>query len=109
VKVDRGFVVTDEYLPHRRRGAVAIGDLTNGPWLAHKASHEGVMVAELIAGGHPHAVDPDAIAGCTYCHPQVASVGLTEAKAKEKGARSRSAASPSSAMARRSRWASRRA
>jgi dihydrolipoamide dehydrogenase len=53
--------------------------------LAHKASHEGVMVAELIAGGHPHAVEPDSIAGCTYCQPQVASVGLTEAQATEQG------------------------
>ena len=85
VKVERGFVVTDEYCRTGVEGVYAIGDLTNGPWLAHKASHEGVMVAELIAGGHPHAVDPDSIAGCTYCHPQVASVGLTEAQAKEKG------------------------
>ncbi|WP_114964423.1 dihydrolipoyl dehydrogenase [Alkalilacustris brevis] len=85
VKVERGFVVTDEYCRTGVEGLYAIGDLTNGPWLAHKASHEGVMVAEHIAGGHPHAVDPDAIAGCTYCHPQVASVGLTEAQAKEKG------------------------
>jgi dihydrolipoamide dehydrogenase len=85
VKVERGFVVTDEYCRTGVEGLYAIGDLTNGPWLAHKASHEGVMVAELIAGGHPHPVDPDAIAGCTYCHPQVASVGLTEAQAKEPG------------------------
>jgi len=55
------------------------------PWLAHKASHEGVMVAELIAGGHPHPIKPGSIAGCTYCQPQVASVGMTEAKAKEAG------------------------
>jgi len=78
-------VVTD---PHCRTGVpglYAIGDVAGAPWLAHKASHEGVMVAELIAGGKPHAVDPDGIAGCTYCHPQVASVGLTEAQAKEKG------------------------
>jgi len=85
VKVDRSHVVTD---PHCRTGVpglYAIGDVAGAPWLAHKASHEGVMVAELIAGGKPHAVDPDGIAGCTYCHPQVASVGLTEAQAKEKG------------------------
>ena len=85
IKVERGFVVTDEHCRTGAKGVYAIGDLTNGPWLAHKASHEGVMVAELIAGGHPHPVRPDQIAGCTYCHPQVASVGLTEAKAKEKG------------------------
>ncbi|MGY6547821.1 MAG: dihydrolipoyl dehydrogenase [Roseinatronobacter sp.] len=85
VKIDRSFVVTDAYCRTGVEGLYVIGDATNGPWLAHKASHEGVMVAELIAGGHPHAVDPDAIAGCTYCHPQVASVGLTEAKAKAAG------------------------
>jgi dihydrolipoamide dehydrogenase len=85
VKVERGFVVTDDYCRTGVEGVYAIGDLTNGPWLAHKASHEGVMVAELVAGGHPHAVKPEAIAGCTYCQPQVASVGLTEAKARERG------------------------
>ena len=84
-KIDRSFVVTDEFCRSGVEGLFVIGDATNGPWLAHKASHEGVMVAELIAGGHPHAVDPDSIAGCTYCQPQVASVGLTEAQAKEKG------------------------
>ncbi len=85
VKVDRTHVVTDPMCRTGVEGLYAIGDLAGAPWLAHKASHEGVMVAELIAGGHPHAVDPDSIAGCTYCHPQVASVGLTEAQAKEKG------------------------
>ena len=67
------------------RGGEGIGDIAGAPWLAHKASHEGVMVAELIAGGHPHPIKPGSIAGCTYCHPQVASVGMTEAKAKEAG------------------------
>ncbi|MCF8472809.1 MAG: dihydrolipoyl dehydrogenase [Sphingomonadaceae bacterium] len=66
-------------------GIWAIGDVTAPPWLAHKASHEGVIAAEAIAGGNPHAMDPMNIPGCTYCHPQVASVGLTEAKAKEAG------------------------
>jgi dihydrolipoamide dehydrogenase len=84
-KLDRSFVVTDEYCRSGVEGLFVIGDATNGPWLAHKASHEGVMVAELIAGGKPHPVRPEAIAGCTYCHPQIASVGLTEAKAKERG------------------------
>jgi len=84
-KIEKSFVVTDEFCRSGVEGLYVIGDATNGPWLAHKASHEGVMVAELIAGGHPHAVDPDSIAGCTYCHPQIASVGLTEAQAKEKG------------------------
>jgi len=84
-KIEKSFVVTDEFCRSGVEGLYVIGDATNGPWLAHKASHEGVMVAELIAGVHPHAVDPDSIAGCTYCHPQIASVGLTEAQAKEKG------------------------
>ncbi|MEY8841309.1 dihydrolipoyl dehydrogenase [Cribrihabitans sp. XS_ASV171] len=85
VKVDRTHVVTDEYCRTGVDGLYAIGDIAGAPWLAHKASHEGVMVAELIAGQHAHPVKPESIAGCTYCQPQVASVGLTEAKAKEKG------------------------
>ena len=85
VKVDRTHVVTDEYCRTGVEGLYAIGDVAGAPWLAHKASHEGVMVAELIAGGHPHPIKPGSIAGCTYCQPQVASVGLTEAKAKEQG------------------------
>ncbi|EAQ01463.1 dihydrolipoamide dehydrogenase [Pseudooceanicola batsensis HTCC2597] len=84
VKVDRTHVVTDECC-RAGDGLYAIGDVAGAPWLAHKASHEGVMVAELAAGGHPHPVRPSDIAGCTYCHPQVASVGLTEAQAKEAG------------------------
>ncbi|AUR03783.1 dihydrolipoyl dehydrogenase LpdA [Phaeobacter inhibens] len=85
VKVDRTHVMTDEYCRTGVDGLYAIGDIAGAPWLAHKASHEGVMVAELIAGKHAHAVKPESIAGCTYCHPQVASVGYTEAKAKELG------------------------
>ncbi len=85
VKIDRTHVVTDEYCQTGVDGLFAIGDIAGAPWLAHKASHEGVMVAELIAGGKPHPVKPESIAGCTYCHPQVASVGHTEAKAKELG------------------------
>ncbi|OED47593.1 dihydrolipoyl dehydrogenase [Rhodobacteraceae bacterium (ex Bugula neritina AB1)] len=85
VKIDRTHVVTDEYCRTGVDGLYAIGDIAGAPWLAHKASHEGVMVAELIAGKHAHAVKPESIAGCTYCHPQVASVGYTEAKAKELG------------------------
>ena len=85
VKVDRTHVVTDAYCRTGVDGLYAIGDIAGAPWLAHKASHEGVMVAELIAGGKPHPIKPNSIAGCTYCHPQVASVGLTEAKAKEAG------------------------
>jgi len=85
VKVDRTHVVVDEHCGTGVEGLYAIGDIAGAPWLAHKASHEGVMVAELAAGGHPHAVRPEQIAGCTYCQPQIASIGLTEAKAKEKG------------------------
>jgi dihydrolipoamide dehydrogenase len=85
VKIDRTHVVTDEFCRTGVAGLFAIGDIAGAPWLAHKASHEGVMVAELIAGGHPHPIKPNSIAGCTYCHPQVASVGLTEAKAIEAG------------------------
>ncbi|HUS53693.1 MAG TPA: dihydrolipoyl dehydrogenase [Thermohalobaculum sp.] len=85
VKIDRTHVVTDAYCRTGVEGIYAIGDIAGAPWLAHKASHEGVMVAELIAGKHVHPVKPESIAGCTYCYPQVASVGMTEAKAKEAG------------------------
>jgi len=86
VKIDRTHVVTDEYCRTGVDGLYAIGDIAGAPWLAHKASHEGVMVAELIAGKNKvHPVKPESIAGCTYCHPQVASVGFTEAQAKDKG------------------------
>ncbi|PIB25139.1 dihydrolipoyl dehydrogenase [Amylibacter kogurei] len=85
IKTDRTHVVTDPYCRTNVDGIFAIGDLAAPPWLAHKASHEGVMVAELIAGQKPHPVKPESIAGCTYCHPQIASVGYTEAAAMEKG------------------------
>jgi dihydrolipoamide dehydrogenase len=85
VKVDRTHVVVDEYCRTGVENLYAIGDVAGAPWLAHKAMHEGVMVAELIAGGHPHPTPATSIAGCTYCWPQVASVGLTEARAKEQG------------------------
>jgi dihydrolipoamide dehydrogenase len=85
VKVDRTHIVTDEYGRTGEDGVYAIGDLTGAPWLAHKASHEGIIVVEAIAGQHPHPMEVSNIPGCTYCRPQVASVGLTEAKAKEAG------------------------
>jgi dihydrolipoamide dehydrogenase len=85
VEMDRGFLKTDPMCRTNVPGLWAIGDITAPPWLAHKASHEGVIAAEAIAGLHPHAMDAKNIPGCTYCHPQVASVGLTEAKAKEAG------------------------
>ncbi len=82
---ERGFLKTDAMCRTNVSGVWAIGDITAPPWLAHKASHEGVIAAEAIAGGHPHAMDPRNIPGCTYCRPQIASVGLTEAKAKDAG------------------------
>ena len=85
VDVDRTHIKTDAYCRTAVAGVYAIGDVAGAPWLAHKASHEGVMVAEIIAGGTPHPVKPESIAGCTYCTPQVASVGYTEAQAKEAG------------------------
>ena len=90
-EMDRGFIQIDPYGRTRSKGLWAIGDCTPGPWLAHKASHEGVTAAEAIAQElgnkdvHPHPLDRANIPGCTYCHPQIASVGLTEAKAKEAG------------------------
>ncbi len=90
-EMDRGFVQIDPYGRTKSKGLWAIGDCTPGPWLAHKASHEGVTAAEAIAQElgnkdvHPHVLDRNNIPGCTYCHPQVASVGMTEEKAKEAG------------------------
>jgi dihydrolipoamide dehydrogenase len=91
VEMDRGFIQIDPYGRTKTKGLWAIGDCVPGPWLAHKASHEGVTAVEAIARElgnkdvHPHPLDRNAIPGCTYCHPQIASVGLTEAKAKEAG------------------------
>jgi dihydrolipoamide dehydrogenase len=86
VKVDRSHVVIDEYCRTGEPGVYAIGDLAGPPWLAHKASHEGVICVEKIAGlNDVHPMDVLNIPSCTYCRPQVASVGLTEAKAKEQG------------------------
>lgn len=82
---ERFHIKTDDMCRTNVEGIYAIGDVTGGPWLAHKASHEGVIAVEAIAGGHPHAMDVNNIPGCTYCHPQIASVGLTEAKAKAAG------------------------
>ena len=86
VKVgDGGRVEIDEYQRTSNEKVYAIGDLVRGPALAHKAQEEGVVAAETIAGAPTHPVDPDLIPGATFCHPQVASVGLTEAQAKETG------------------------
>lgn len=85
VKVERGHVVIDGHGRTNVAGLYAIGDLAGAPWLAHKASHEGVICVEAIAGLNPHPMDVSHIPGCTFTHPQVASVGLTEARAKEAG------------------------
>jgi dihydrolipoamide dehydrogenase len=83
--VERGFIKVDDNLSTGVRGLYAIGDVIGPPALAHVASAEGVYVAEYIAGKKPLPVPYDAIPGCTYCHPEIASVGLTEAQAKERG------------------------
>lgn len=85
VRIDKTHVLTNEFCLTDEPGIYAIGDLAGAPWLAHKASHEGVMVAEHIAGKNPHPLNLMSIPGCTYSHPQVASVGLSEASAKAKG------------------------
>jgi len=86
VKVDRTHVVIDEWCRTGEPGIYAIGDLCGPPWLAHKASHEGVVCVEKIAGQNGvHPIDWRNVPGCTYCRPQVASVGLTEARAKAEG------------------------
>ncbi|ACK49494.1 dihydrolipoamide dehydrogenase [Methylocella silvestris BL2] len=85
VTLDRGTIKIDDYGRTNVAGIYAIGDVAGPPMLAHKAEHEGVICVESIAGKHPHAMDKLMIPGCTYCNPQIASVGLTEAKAKEAG------------------------
>jgi len=86
VKTDRGCIVIDDYGRTAEPGVYAIGDVAGPPMLAHKAEHEGVICVEKIKGlPNVHPMEKTQIPGCTYCHPQVASVGLTEAKAKEQG------------------------
>jgi dihydrolipoamide dehydrogenase len=85
VLLSRGFVPVDEVMRTNVPGIYAIGDIVPGPALAHVASHEGVVAVETIAGKHPHPVNYQAIPNCTYCHPQVASVGMTEAQARAAG------------------------
>ncbi len=85
IELDRGFIKVDEYLRTNIEGVYAIGDVAGPPWLAHKASAEAIVCAEQIAGHKPQAIDYKNIPGCTYSHPQVASVGMTEAQAKDAG------------------------
>ena len=94
VKTDRGHIVVDAYGRTNVDGIYAIGDVTGPPWLAHKASHEGVVCVEAIAGQKPHPFETWNIPGCTYSRPQVASVGLTEARAKEAGRKVRTGKFP---------------
>jgi dihydrolipoamide dehydrogenase len=85
IKMTKGFIDVDEYMQSSVKGIYAVGDVAGPPWLAHVATAEGLVAAEHIAHGHADPVDYDNIPGCTYCQPQVASVGMTERAAKEKG------------------------
>jgi dihydrolipoamide dehydrogenase len=86
ITLDRGHVVTDHNMRTGEADIYAIGDMTGAPWLAHKASHEGVVAAEIIAGhAEGHAIDPRNVPGCTYCRPQIASIGYTEQAARDAG------------------------
>ena len=85
VQMERGFVRVNEMMETNVAGIYAIGDIVPGPALAHVASHEGIVAVEKIAGKHPHPVNYGAIPNCTYCHPQIASVGMTEAQARASG------------------------
>ena len=86
VVLDRGHVVTDNNMRTGEDDIFAIGDMTGAPWLAHKASHEGIIAAEAIANhAEGHGIDPKNVPGCTYCRPQVASIGYTEQAALDAG------------------------
>ena len=83
---ERSFIKVDQYYRTGVPNIYAIGDIIGAPWLAHVASHEGIIAAEHIANAHPHPLDYTSVPGCTYCQPQVASIGLTEKAARETGA-----------------------
>lgn len=85
VKLEKGLIQVNEYCETAEKNIYAIGDVISGPWLAHKASHEGILVAEKIAGKKTHSINKLNIPGCTYSMPQIASIGLTEKQAKDKG------------------------
>ena len=85
VKHDRDFINVNEWYETNVKGVYAIGDICGPPLLAHVASHEGMVCIEKIAGHETHAIDYNSIPGCTYCQPQVASIGFTEERAKEEG------------------------
>jgi dihydrolipoamide dehydrogenase len=98
IETNRGFIKVDEFMRTNVPHHYAIGDIAGGPALAHKASHEGLIAAEVASGKTKHAMKYDNIPGCTYCQPQVASVGLTERAAKEKGIKYRVGKMPFSAV-----------
>ncbi|WP_341757272.1 MULTISPECIES: dihydrolipoyl dehydrogenase [unclassified Candidatus Tisiphia] len=85
IKIDRGHIVTNQFMQTDEQGIYAIGDVTSAPWLAHKASHEGIIAVETISGLKAHPIEKRNIPGCTYSSPQIASVGLTEEQAKKAG------------------------
>ena len=85
IKMTKGFIDVDDMMRTPVEGIYAVGDVAGPPWLAHVATHEGIIAAEHLGGHHPHALDYDNIPGCTYCQPQVASTGMTERAAKEAG------------------------
>jgi dihydrolipoamide dehydrogenase len=85
IKMTKGFIDVDELMRTPVEGIYAVGDVAGPPWLAHVATHEGILAAEHLAGHHPHPLDYDNIPGCTYCQPQVASTGMTERAAKAAG------------------------
>jgi dihydrolipoamide dehydrogenase len=85
IKTDKGWIDVDDFMRTNVANHYAIGDVAGAPWLAHVASHEGLVAAEAMCGKAKHGMHYDNIPGCTYCQPQVASVGLTEQQAKEKG------------------------
>ncbi|MEY3282902.1 MAG: dihydrolipoyl dehydrogenase [Acidobacteriota bacterium] len=85
IETDRGYLKVDEYMRTAEPNVYAIGDVIPTPWLAHVASKEGCLAAEHIAGKNPHPINYNLVPNCTYCEPEIGSVGLTEAKAKEKG------------------------
>jgi dihydrolipoamide dehydrogenase len=98
VKVERGRVVVDEFCRTAEPGVYAIGDLIGTPWLAHVASMEGVVAVEHIAGRKPRPINPLRIPSCTYCSPEVGSIGLTEPQAKERGYAVKTGVFPFSAL-----------
>ena len=85
IETDRGYIKVDEYMRTAEPNVYAVGDVVPTPWLAHVASKEGCLAAEHIAGRNPHPIDYNLVPNCTYCEPEIGSVGLTEAKAREKG------------------------